>query len=285
MKLQVDCGAEINVTTKRYIPNVTLEESSMILQMWNNMTTKTIGKTRLIVRNSENNKKYNLKCQVVKEERTPLICRKATEDMKLITVNYDNFRQLNSVSEKNILSEFREVISVDYNSLGTLPGAVHFTTDVTVNPKVVSPKRVPVGLKDKLKVRLQNLVKSGVIQEVDEPTDWVCQKTLTLKKNNDIRICLDSQALNTSLKRDVYSVPVIDDVLPQLSNANVFTKVDLQSGYWHCALDEYSSNMTTFVTPFGRYKWLRLSFGLNVSSEIFLIRHGTGRTRCHVCSR
>ena len=97
VKLQVDCGAEINVISKRYIPNVTLEESSMTLQMWNSMTTKTIGKTRLIIRNSENNKKYNIEFQVVKEGRTPLIGRKAVEDMQLITVNYDNFRQLNNV--------------------------------------------------------------------------------------------------------------------------------------------------------------------------------------------
>ena len=45
VKLQVDCGAEIKVISKRYTPNVTLEESSITLQMWNNMTTKTIGKT------------------------------------------------------------------------------------------------------------------------------------------------------------------------------------------------------------------------------------------------
>ena len=160
-----------------------------------NMTTKTIGKTRLIVINSENNKKYNIGFQVVKEERTPLIGRKAVEDMQLITVNYDNFRQLNSVSEKDILSEFSDVISVDDNSLGTLPGTVHFTTDVTVYPKVVSPKRVPVGLKEKLKVKLQNVVKNGVIQEVDEPTDWVSQMTITLKKNNeDVPLCVRDYA-------------------------------------------------------------------------------------------
>ena len=205
VKLQVDCGAEKNVISKRYIPNVTLEESSMTLQMWNNMTTKTIGKTRLIVRNSENNKKYNIEFQVVKEGRTPLIGRKAAEDMKLITVNYDNFRQLNNVSEQDILNEFNDVISVDDNSLGTLPGTVHFTTDATAEPKVVSPKRVPVGLKEKLKVKLENLVKNGVIQEVDEPTDWVSQMTIMLKKNNDIRICLDPQALNRALKRGIPS--------------------------------------------------------------------------------
>ena len=174
---------------------------------------------------------YMIEFQVVKVERTPLICRRAGEDMKLIIVNYENFRQLNSVSEKVILSEISDVISVHDNSLGTLPGTVHFTTDVTVNPKVVFPKRVPVGLKEKLKLKLQNLVKNGVIQEVDEPTDWVSQMTITLNKNNDIRICLDPQSLNKALKREVYPLTVIDDVLPELGNEKVFTKVNLQSGY------------------------------------------------------
>ena len=49
-------------------------------------------------------------------------------------------------------------------------------------------------------------------------------------------------------------LPVIDDVLPELGKANVFTKVDLQSGYWHGTLDEDSSNIITSVTPFGIHK-------------------------------
>ena len=79
----------------------------------------------------------------------------------------------------------------------------------------------------KEKLKLQNLVKNGVIQEVDEPTDWVSQMTITLKKNNDIRLCLDLQALNKAPKREVYPLPVIDDVLPEIGNAQVSTKVDL----------------------------------------------------------
>ena len=54
-------------------------------------------------------------------------------------------------------------------------------------------------------MKLQNLVKNGVIQEVDEPTDWASQMTITLKQNNDIRICLDPQALNKALKRGIPS--------------------------------------------------------------------------------
>ena len=71
------------------------------------------------------------------------------------------------MSEQGILNEFNDVTSVANNSLGTLPGTVHFTRDATAEPKVVSPKRVPVGLKEKLKGKLENLVKNSVIQEVD----------------------------------------------------------------------------------------------------------------------
>ena len=51
--------------------------------------------------------------------------------------------------------------------------------------------------------------------------------------------------------------------MPRCSQRSIY-----KVAYWHCTLDEDSDNMTTFVTPFGRYKWLRLPFGLNVSSEI-----------------
>ena len=61
---------------------------------------------------------------------------------------------------------------IDDDSLYTLPETVLFTTDATVDCKVVSPK-IPVGLKEKLKVKLENLVNNGVIQYVYEPTVWV----------------------------------------------------------------------------------------------------------------
>lgn len=62
---------------------------------------------------------------------------------------------------------------------------------------------------------------------------------------------------------------MIEDILPELSNAKVFTTVDARNGYWHVVLDEESSLLTTFDTPVGRYRWLRLPFGLCVASEIF----------------
>ena len=71
------------------------------------------------------------------------------------------------------------------------------------------------------------------------------------KKSGDIRLCIDPQQLNKALKRELHPLPVMDDVLPELSRAKVFSRFDLRNGYWQCILDEESSKLTTFQIPFG----------------------------------
>ena len=72
--------------------------------MYNHSTIKPLGKTRLILTNTENQRKYNVEFEVTKEDLTPLLSRKAVEQIKLITVNYDNFKQLNAVAHDNLAS-------------------------------------------------------------------------------------------------------------------------------------------------------------------------------------
>lgn len=61
----------------------------------------------------------------------------------------------------------------------------------------------------------------------------------------------------------------LDDIMPQLSGARYFTKLDARSGYWAIKLEEESSFLTTFNTPFGRYRFLRLPFGIKSSQDEF----------------
>ena len=89
------------------------------------------------------------------------------------------------------------------------------------------------------------------------------------KPNGKLRICIDPQPLNAALKREHYKLPILDDVLPKLKDAKIFSKLDVKEAYWHVRLDESSSKLTTTITPFGRYMWKRLLFGLKVSSEFF----------------
>ena len=62
---------------------------------------------------------------------------------------------------------------------------------------------------------------------------------------------------------------MIEDVLPELTNAQCFTVLDTKNGFWHVSLDEESSYATTFGTPWGRYRWLRMPFGISPAPEEF----------------
>ena len=52
----------------------------------------------------------------------------------------------------------------------------------------------------------------------------------------------------------------------------LFSKLDAKARYWSVHLNEYSQLLTTFRTPFGRFCWLSLPFGLNLSQDIFQAR-------------
>jgi len=91
---------------------------------------------------------------------------------------------------------------------------------------------------------------------------------VTGKKSGELRVCLDPKPLNFALKREHFQLPILDDVLPELTKAKIFSSVDLRNGYHHVLLDDESSLLTTFATPYRRYRYLRLPFGPSVSSEI-----------------
>ena len=59
---------------------------------------------------------------------------------------------------------------------------------------------------------------------------------------------------------------------PELAKAKLFRKLDAKAGYWYVHLNEESQLLTTFRTPFGRFFWRILPFGLNVSQDIFQAR-------------
>ena len=144
--------------------------------------------------------------------------------------------------------------------LGTLPGKVHFQVDPDYKPVVLPARKIPVSVREKFKEELKRLESLKVIAPVDQPTEWVSQIVVAVKKSGELRVCIDPKPLNAALKREHYKIPVVDGLLPDLTDARVSTKVDLASAFWHLELDEESSMLTTFATPYGRYRWLRLPF-------------------------
>ena len=61
----------------------------------------------------------------------------------------------------------------------------------------------------------------------------------------------------------------IDDLLLELSRAQVFAVADVKNGFWHVNLDDESSKLTTFATFWGYFRWLRMPFGISPAPEEF----------------
>ena len=97
----------------------------------------------------------------------------------------------------------------------------------------------------------------------------VCVYNLLLNVRVSIRLFIDPKPLNKALKRNRYPLLTIDDLLAKLTNAKVFTVVDTKNGFWHVPLDDESSYLTTFGTPWSRYRWTRVPFGISSVPEEF----------------
>ena len=90
--------------------------------------------------------------------------------------------------------------------LGKLEPEHHIRLQEDMPPVVHPPRKIPAGLRDKLKDELDRMEKMGVIVKVDEPSEWVNSLVLVEKPNGDLRICLDPRDLNKAIRREYYQL-------------------------------------------------------------------------------
>lgn len=84
-----------------------------------------------------------------------------------------------------------------------------------------------------------------------------------------VRICIDPSDLNKAINREHYPMHTIEEVISTMPVATVSSVLDAKSGFLQIELDEASSLLLTFNTPIGRFRWLRLPFGIKCAPEIF----------------
>ena len=123
-----------------------------------------------------------------------------------------------------------------------------------------------------VKAKLTRMEQLGVITRVSEPTEWYAGMVVVPKPNNTVRICVDLTHLNKSVCRERHPLPAVEQMLAQLAGAQVFSKLDANSGFWEIPLSQESAWLTTFITPFGRYCFHCLPFGITLAPEHFQCR-------------
>ena len=197
---------------------------------------------------------------VANTNATPILGLKSSADLNLIKRVW----QVDNDVAEYILNEFAHC----FREIGCLSKPYHITLKPDITPVVHPPRKVPIAMRGKLKKELEHMVDLNNITPVTEPTDWVNSLVVVEKPNGSLRIWLDPKDLNQEIKHQHNKLPTTEDILSHVTGVQFFTKLDASNAYWQIPLDEESSKLLTFSTPIGRYRFLRMPFGIHSASEI-----------------
>jgi hypothetical protein len=119
-----------------------------------------------------------------------------------------------------------------------------------------------------LKIQLQDLLEKGFIYPSSSP--WCCPALFISKKDNDLRLCVDYRPLNLATIKNKYRLPCINILLNQLAGSQVFSKIDLHSGYHQIKICAKDIPKTAFTMRYRLYKYLVMSIGLTNAPTHFM---------------
>ncbi|XP_055527227.1 uncharacterized protein K02A2.6-like [Wyeomyia smithii] len=262
------------------IDNPPVQPSKLRLQSFGGGPINVLGQVKIPCR--RNDRKYRLVLQVVDVDHRPLLSAKASRELGFVkfckTVQFtqpkstappENLLNIYRIEAQKIIDNHRDL----FTGYGKFSGTVSLEIEKNVPPSIQPPRRIPVAMRNNLKKELEQLEKDGLIVKEASHTDWVSNLVIVQRPgSNGIRVCLDPVPLNKALKRLHLQVVTLDEILPELGQAKVFSTVDAKKGFWHVELDEASSKLTTFWTPYGRFRWTRLPFGIASAPEIFQLK-------------
>ena len=129
------------------------------------------------------------------------------------------------------------------------------------------PYKFPEKLRDRVKREVEKLLKEGIIEE--STSHWSSPIVPVLKPSGDIRLCVDFKKLNDITVQEHCYIPELEDILSKVSDSMVLSKLDLTQGFHQIRVEPQSKNLTTFVCPYGRYRFNRMPFGLKNAPATF----------------
>ena len=269
VNFKIDSGADVSVLpvhTYEKLENTKLQPTNKVLLGPCNYKLNCMGKFKAKL--TVNNLSVENDVYVVKDLERPLLSRLDSQNLNLIN-KIETINKFESKSE-----DYKGKITAKYpklfKGLGQIAGEYSITLKDHSTPFALSvPRKVPLPLLSKTKAEIQRMMDMGVIRKVEVPTEWCAPMVVVPKANGQVRICVDLTKLNANIKREFHPLPAVDFTLGKLGDARVFSKLDANSAFWQRTLAEESKLLTTFITPWGRFCFERLPYGISTGSEQF----------------
>ncbi len=268
LEFKIDTGADVTVIAERHYHRVSrnpLQPPDVQLKAANQLPFKVLGMVECDI--SYKNSTSRQCVYVVDNIVYPLLGKPAIKALSVVSIC-----DVDAVSFRDrIMQRFPRLFS----GLGELEGEYDIQIQADAQPRAISsPRRVAHPLMPKVEEALDNMVAQGVIRKLgpDEPSQWCSGMVVVPKANGRLRICVDLTELNKVVIRPRYMLPTVDYTLAQLHGAKYFTKLDANSGFHQVRLSAASQLLTTFITPYGRFCFLRMPFGISSGPEYFTDR-------------
>ena len=145
-----------------------------------------------------------------------------------------------------------------FEGIGVFPGTYHITSLRWCQACGTWPRKCLITMWPPVCEKHSEFSKQGVIDPVEEPTDWVSLLAYSWKANRKLWVCLDPKDLNAAIRCDHYKTPTVEEITHELAGSTCFTKLDGTSSYLCIVLDYESSLLTAFNTPWGRFRFVCL---------------------------
>lgn len=129
-----------------------------------------------------------------------------------------------------------------------------------VLPVNIRPYRYPLKQRDIIEQLIQEMLDRCIIQDSSSP--FASPVVLAGKKDGTWRLCVDYRELNSKTVKNKFPIPVVEELIDELSSSTVFTKLDLRSGYHQLRVQEQDIYKIAFKTYTCHYKFLVMPFGL-----------------------
>lgn len=185
----------------------------------------------------------------------------------IMSIETDDSQSI-SPAMQSLLSEFDSIFAPPSgypparhcdHTIPLLPGA---------SPVNVRPYRYPPTVKDEIERQVSEMLRTGLIQPSSSP--FSSSVLLVKKKDGSYRFCVDFRHLNAITAKVRYPVPVIEELLDELTHASWFTSLDLTAGYHQIRLQVGEEPKTAFQTHSGHYEFHVMAFGLTGAPATFL---------------
>jgi hypothetical protein len=128
-----------------------------------------------------------------------------------------------------------------------------------------TPRAVPDSFDEErrrpIRAELRKILEAEFIKEVFHLT-WLANPVLVKKKNGKWRMCVDYTSLNKACPKVPFPLPQIYQIVDSTAGCELLCVIDAYSGYHQIKMKESDQLVTSFITPFGMFCYVTMSFGL-----------------------